>query len=174
MTGGLLHLLHCPLLSLNRGHVPLHLGGKQSPQGTAHNSSLVHGPREGLIRAKPRWDLDSPDRAVKHTPMQRALFSSPLLSVSLLLSAGWIVSDVFFSAPAWGEHPSPPHGLAKLHPAPTPISLGAPDTSSARAFHPAASAATYSPTAPQGLGPGCPSQGSPPAWDAGAEPPTGG
>lgn len=120
MTGGLLHLLHCPLLSLSRGQVSLHLGGKQSPQGTAHNSSLVHGPREGLRRAKHRWDLDSPDRAVKHTPMQRALFSSPLLSVSLLLSAGWILSDVFFSAPAWGEHPSPPHGLAKLHPVPTP------------------------------------------------------
>lgn len=87
-----------------------------------------------------------------------------LLPVTLLLSAGQIVSDVFFSAPTWGEHPFSSQGLAKLQPScthtPSPWEPLKPALTVPS--HPAAFAAIYSPTTPRRDCMGYPSPRNPP------------
>lgn len=113
---------------------PLHLGRKQSPLATVHSTSPLHGPREGLTRAKHRWDLDTPDRAVKHTPMQRVLFFSTLsLShTSCLQDRSSLMSSQ--PQPGVSTPPLPMVWQSSSHMHPNTISLGAPETSSDCAF----------------------------------------
>lgn len=87
-----------------------------------------------------------------------------LLLVTLLLSAGQIFSDVSFSAPTWGEHPSSSQAI--MHPC--TISLGAPETGSDSAFPSCSLCCHLQPhDSPRGLAWAAHPRGTHLIWDAG-------
>lgn len=160
----MLHLLHCPLLSLSRGQVPLHLGEAKPPR-----HCMQHQPRTWAKRGTDKSTAQvgfgqSRQGSQTHTNAESFLLLSPSLSHSSCLQDG--SSLMPFLSPNLGVapclSPQPCQTRAIMHPPTTslePLTPALPVPP-----HPAASAAIYSPTTPHGAWHGLPIPGHLGCW----------